>query len=224
MIEVKTPREYQEAYGDMMLNGLSTGRTYIPLRTNKRFGINIAIQPHVYRASEGVVVFGGKLRVGYTIEDNGDYEKSKIVDLYAEDRIKRLEEFCKGFSWQKQDHRRFSTIVGIGVAAGPYDIEVLDKLVEGGHALDFINKLEATYSKYNDGAVFQAKRKAAAALQDAWLIQADGWFKPMPEATKVPEKALGKTSKVLNKATEKYTDNVVSFQSKVEELKAKYAE
>lgn len=212
------PQEFEEKYGDWMLNGLCSYHTYIPLKTNKRVGINIAIRPYVMRLSDGVVLFGGKLRVGYTIDDNGGYVKAKIVDLHAEDRFQRLREFCKGFSWQKQDDRRFSTVMGIGVAASIYDPEVLDKIVNDGLAMEFVNKLESTYSKYNEGLTFNAKRKAAAALMDAWLIQAQGVFKPTPEMVKSGS-ALGTTSKVLNKAQDGYHDNVVSFEQKVEELK-----
>lgn len=222
MTEIITAEQYDEKYGDMMLNGLSSSSTYIPLKTNKRYGLNIAIRPYVVRQSAGVMFFGGKLRVGFTIDDNGEFEKAKIVDLHYEDRVTRLADFCKGFSWLKGDDRRFSTIVGLAVAAGPYDQEVLDKIIDDGLALDLINKLEATYSKYNDGQTFNSKRKAAAALADAWLIQGGEHIQPLPVATKMPEEVLGKTSKLLNQATDKYGENVVSFKEKVAELKAKY--
>lgn len=218
MIEKITAEQYYEKYEDYMLNGLSSASTYVPLKTNARVGINIAIRPYVMRLSDGALLFGGKLRVGYTIGDDGEYVKAKIVDLHEEDRFNRLKDFCKGFSWQKQDHRRFSTVMGIGVAASIYEPEVLDKIVEDGLALEFVNKLESQYSQYNEGLTFNAKRKAATALMEAWLLQAEGLFKPVPEMVKTGP-ALGKTSKVLNKAQDSYTDNVVSFEQKVAELK-----
>lgn len=209
--------QFNEKYEDFLLDGLSSSNTYIPLKSNKRVGINIGLRPYVLRLSDGAVLFGGKLRVGYTIE-GGEYVKAKIVDLHEEDRFERLKDFCKGFSWQKQDFRRFSTVMGIGVAASLYEPEVLDKIVEEGLAMDFINKLEGTYSQYNEGQTFNAKRKIAGALMDAWGLQAEGVFKPVPEMVKVGP-ALGKTTKVLNKAQDSYTDNVLSFEAKVEELK-----
>lgn len=217
MMEKLNPEQFYEKYEDFMLDGLSSSNTYIPLKSNKRVGINIAIRPYVLRLSDGVVMFGGKLRVGYTLE-NGEYVKAKIVDLHEEQRFERLREFCKGFSWQKQDHRRFSTVMGIGVAASLYDPEVLDKIVEDGLAMDLLNRLESTYSQYNEGATFNAKRKAAAALLDAWLLQAEGLFRSEPQVVKSGP-ALGTTSKVLNKAQDSYTDNVVSFEAKVAEIK-----
>ena len=108
---------------------------------------------------------------------------------------------------------------GFGIAAGPYDGEVLDSIVEDGVAMELINKIESKYSQYNDGQTFNNKRKAAAALLDAWLIQAEGKFSPMPVATKMPEGVIGTASKLLNQGQDSYHDNVVSFAEKVAALK-----
>ena len=175
-----TMEEFDEKYGDYMLHGLSSHSTYIPLKTNARVGINIAIRPYVARLNSQVIMFGGKLRVGYTLDKNGYPIKTKVTDLHEEDAFNRLQEFCKGFSWQRQDFRRFSTVVGIGVAASPYDPEVLDTIVNDGLASELLNKLESTYSQYNDGATFNHKRKAASALNDAWLLQAQSLVQPPP--------------------------------------------
>ena len=216
-MEKLSPEQFNEKYEDFMLDGLTSYNTYIPLKSNKRVGINIAIRPYVMRLSDGALLFGGKLRVGYTLE-GGEYVKTKIVDLHPEQRVERLKDFCKGFSWQKQSEARFSTVMGIGVAASIYEPEVLEKIVEEGLSLQFLNKLESTYSQYNEGQTFNAKRKAAAALLDAWLLQAEGHFRPTPQMLDSGA-ALGKTSKVLNKAQDAYHDNVVSFEAKVAELK-----
>ena len=222
MHDAMTPELFEEKYGEWMLHGISSHHTYIPLKTNARVGINIAIRPLVLRLNNNSVLFGGKLRVGYTLDNELNPVKAKIVDLHWEDAEKRLQEFCKGFTWGKQSAARFSTIVGMAVAASPYDPEVLDKIVNDGLAAAMLNKLESTYSQYNDGQVFNHKRKAAAALNDAWLIQAEGMFQQPPEVQKLPEGVLGKaTGKVLNHAQDKYHDNVVSFSKKVAELKQK---
>jgi len=225
-VAVMTAAEYEEQYGEMMLNGLSSLGTYIPLRTNARMGINVAIRPMVFRADDQVVVFGGKLRVGYTLNPDKTPVKTKITALNDETAEDQLTQFCKGFSWQKQSCRRFSTIMGIGLAASKYDGEVaLAKLVDDHLAFQFIDRLERTYKQYND-ATFPSKRKAASALQDAWLLQAQNpqVFAPLPEAVQLPEDVVGTTSKVLNQAQDKYYDNVVSFKQKVAELAANVVE
>lgn len=217
MQEALSPQEFDDKYGEYLLDGLSSTSTYIPLKTNSRLGINIAIRPYVIRDSRGVVLFGGKLRVGYTRE-NGQIVTTKITALNDEARVEQLRNFCKGFKWQKQSGRRFSTVVGIAVAAGRYDGEVVDQVIETKLAQKLIDSLESKFSQYNDDQSFNAKRKAAGALEAAWLIQAQKVFQPMPEAEKMSPEALGTTSKVLNKAQDGYHDNVVSFQQKVEEL------
>lgn len=225
MHDAITVEEFDEKYKEYMLNGLSSHNTYIPLKTNKRVGINIALRPYVARLNSQVVMFGGKLRVGYTLGDDLYPVSKKVVDLHEDDAFQRLAEFCKGFSWQRQDFRRFSTVVGLGVAASPYDPKVLDTIVSDGLASELLNKLEATYSQYNDGATFNHKRKAAAALNDAWLLQAAPLFQEPPVVQQMPANVLGKASgKLLNQAQEKYTDNVVSFTEKVAALKEKQHE
>ena len=216
-----TAQEYQDKYGDMMLDGLSSTDTYIPLRVNARYGTNVAIRPMVFRLSDDVVMFGGKFRVGFTLDGN-EFVQAKVVDLHSEQKMERLAEFCKGFSWQKQGSRRFSTVMGFGIAAGPYDGEaILAKLVEDQIAGKMLDSIEKTYKKYNDVGFGPLKRKAVAALQDAWLLQAQNCFAPMPETQVMPDKVLGKSSKLLNKAQDKYHDNVVSFKQKVAEAKEK---
>lgn len=220
MQDAMTYEQFEEKYGDYMLNGLSSQGTYIPLKSNKRVGINIAIRPLVLRLDPKVVLFGGKLRCGYTLDEHGYPIQTKIVDLHPEDAFNRLKDFCKGFTWQKADERRFSTIIGLAVAASPYDPEILDKVVDDGLAAEVLNKLEQTFAQYNDGQSFNHKRKAAAALTDAWIMQAQSMFEEPPTVQKLPEGVLGKKSgKVLNKAQDSYTDNVVSFAQKVAELK-----
>lgn len=221
MHDAITVEEFQEKYGDYMLNGLSSRNTYIPLKTNARVGINIAIRPYVLRLTNQVVMFGGKLRVGYTLDDNLYPVNAKVVDLHEQQAFDRLQEFCKGFSWQRQDPRRFSTVVGLGVAASPYNPEVLDTITNDGLASELLNKLESTYSQYNDGATFNHKRKAASALNDAWLLQGASLFNDPPTVQVLPKGVVGKTGgKVLNQAQEKYNDNIVSFSEKVAAMKA----
>ncbi len=221
-----TSEQFEEQYGDMMLDGLSSVGTYIPLRTNKKLGINVAIRPYVTRISDGVVLFGGKLRVGYTFKSGtGDYIKAKVTALNEETRVQQLKDFCKGWTWQNVSEGRFSTVVGIGVAGSKYDGDlVLDAITDSGLAGDFLKRLETTYSKYND-ASFQAIRKASSALHDAWVLQMQsGVFAPLPVATQLPEAIVGQKTGVLNKAQDKYQDNVVDFQEKVNAMKAANAE
>ena len=207
-----------------MLNGLSSTSTYIPLRTNKRNGMNVAIRPYVLRESDSVVLLGGKFRVGYTLADDGDYEKAKVEAINPETRVEQLKDFCKGFSWLNQSDRRFSTLVFFGFAAGPYDgAEALEAIEEKGLALEFLKRLESTYEQYND-ASFTSIRKAAAALNDAWVIQSNGLFTAKPEVVALPEGVLGQKSALLNQAQDKYHGNVLSFTEKVKELKQNASE
>jgi len=201
-----------------MLNGLDSIGTYIPLRTNARYGINVAIRPMVMRASTGVVLFGGKLRVGYTLDGRHRPIKTNVTDISNDVKTQRLTEFCKGFSWQKSDHHRFSTIIGVGVAGGAYDGDaVLKALEDNSIAADFIGRLERTYKQYNGVTFGNNKAAAIAALNAAWVLQSKNprIFKPMQEFTKLPDGVAGKQTPILNKAQDKYRDNVVSFQQKV---------
>lgn len=215
-----TQEVFNEKFGDMMLNGLDSIQTYIPLRTSARYGLNVAIRPMVIRASAGVVLFGGKLRVGYTLDEKKRPVKTSVTDISDDVRVQRLTEFCKGFSWQKQDKHRFSTIIGVGVAAGSYDGEAaLASLESNETAADFICRLERTYKQYN-GVTFGNNRAAAvAALEAAWILQSEDprIFKPLQTFTPLPEGVVGKQSALLNKAQEKYSGNVISFQQKVDD-------
>jgi hypothetical protein len=216
-----TKEMFNEKFGDMMLNGLDSQNTYIPLRTNARYGINVAIRPRVIRASAGVVLFGGTLRVGYTLDSSHDPIKTSVTDISDEVRVQRLKDFCKGFSWQKRDEKRFSTIIGVGIAGGQFDQEsVIQAIEENEVARDFINRLERTYKQYNDVSFGNLKATAIEALHAAWILQTDNpkVFKPLVEVTPLPEGVAGKQGPVLNTAQDKYQDNVISFQQKVEEL------
>lgn len=220
MSKAITQKVFKEMFGDMMLNGLDSIATYIPLRTNARYGINVAIRPMVLRASSGVVLFGGKLRVGYTLDEKRQPVKSNITDISTDVRVQRLTEFCKGFAWQKRSEKRFSTVIGVGVAAGAYDgVAALAALETNQIAADFINRLERTYKQYNDVAFGNNKGAAIEALNAAWVLQSNNpsIFKPLQDFTPLPEEIVGKQSPLLNKAQGKYLDNVVSFQQKIDD-------
>lgn len=221
-----TQEGFQEQYGDMMLNGLCSSNTYIPLRTNKRLGINVAIRPYVIRHSGAVILLGGKLRVGYTLADGGGYEKAAVTAINDEVREEQLREFCKGFSWLRSDSRRSSTLVFFAFAASEYDGELArDTITEEGLATNFLKRLQSTYEQYND-AGFTSIRKAASALNDAWLLQSESSsiFSPMPNTVQLPDEVVGQASALLNQAQDKYHGNVVSFAEKVAELTASVVE
>lgn len=215
-----TQKLFKEKFGDTMLNGLDSIQTYIPLRTNARYGINVAIRPLVMRVSAGVVLYGGKLRVGFTLDEKHSPVKTNITDISDEVRVQRLKEFCKGFSWQKGGPKRFSTVLGVGIAASAFDgVAVIQALETNAIAADFINRLERTYKQYN-GVTFGNNRAAAIeALNAAWVLQSDNpqIFKPLQEFTPLPEGVVGKQTPILNKAQDKYRDNVVSFQQKIDD-------
>lgn len=209
-----TPEEFDEEFGEIMLNGLNSQSTYIPLRQNKRIGINVAIRPLVFRASDDVIFFGGKLRVAFTLDGDNKPVKTKVIDLHPETAAQRLEDYCKGFSWLRQDHRRFSTVMGLGFAATKYNgTEVMAKLESGEMVNKFVTHLENQYSQYNDGASFQSRRQIINALGAAWKIQAKAICYAKPKI--MPTEIVGHQSKVLNKAQNTYNHNVLSFADKV---------
>lgn len=219
-----TKEGFQEKFGDMMLHGLDSTSTYIPLRTSARYGINVAIRPMVLRVSDGVVLFGGKLRVGYTLDEKHRPVKTPVTEISEEVMVKRLQEFCKGFSWQKGGPKRFSTVIGIGVAATRFDKEkVTDYMIENNVAADFIARIERTYKQYNGVGFGNAKGAAIEAMREAWVLQSDNAriFGDKFEFTPLPETVVGKQTALLNKAQDKYKDTVVSFADKVKELAAK---
>ena len=220
MSKVITQEVFKEMFGDMMLNGLDSIQTYIPLRTNARYGMNVAIRPMVMRPSAGVVLFGGKLRVGYTLDEKHRPVKGNITEISDEVRVQRLTDFCKGFSWQKQNPQRFSTIIGMGIAGSAFDgPAVLEALETNQVAADFINRLERTYKQYNGVTFGNNKAAAINALNAAWILQSNNRhiFRPLTEYTQLPGEVVGKQTPILNKAQDKYRDNVVSFQQKVDD-------
>ena len=208
----------------MMLHGLDSNSTYIPLRTNKTLGINVAIRPFVQRLSKNVVLFGVKLRVGYTMEKTHNSLKKSITDISEDVAAGRLRDFCKGFTWLKADARRFLTIVGFAVAATVYDGEqAAIALEESNLAAEFITRLENKYQQYNNDVGFGAnKRKAIQALTAAWALQSSKVFTslPAPATTQLPDVIVGMSSGVLNKAQKGYNGNVLSFEAKVVEKAA----
>lgn len=210
-----TQAQYQSEFGDVMLHGLDSNSTYIPLRTNKAQNINVAIRPWVERLSSGVVLFGGKLRVGYTMD--ADHSPLKqATNINEETASDRLRNFCKGFTWLRSDTRRSSTILGFAVAAGQYDGEAAVARLESGElAADFINRLESKYKQYNDVGFTANKKLAIEALNAAWILQSDKLFTPVPETTQLPDHIVGMQSGVLNQAQDAYSENVVSFEEKV---------
>ena len=220
-----TQKEFDEIFGDMMLHGLDSNSTYIPLRTNKNLGINVAIRPFVQRLSTNVVFFGAKLRVGYTMDGNHKILKKSVADINEDVAAKRLRDFCKGFKWLKADERRFSTLVGFAVAASLYDGEqIVIALEENNIAAEFINHLESKYKQYNNEVGFGAnKRKAIKVLDAAWALQASDVFAGIPATTQLPDEIVGMQSGVLNQAQKTYSGNVLSFEVKVAEKAAEAA-
>lgn len=214
-----TQNEFQEEFGDIMLHGLDSISTYIPLRTNKAQGINVAIRPKVVRVSQGVVLFGGTFRVGYTMDENHEILKKSVTSISEDAAAARLQDFCKGFTWRKADNQRFSTIVGFGVAATRYDGEaILAALEEGQLAKDFITRLESKYKQYNDVGFTSNRRVAIQALNAAWTLQSNSVFAVLPKAEQLPGSVVGMHSGVLNQAQDSYNGNVLSFQDKVDAL------
>jgi len=224
MNEVMTQEQFQEEFGEDMLNGLDSDSTYIPLRFNAKMGINVAIRPLVTRLSPNSVFLGVKLRVGYTLDEQHNTAKSSVTNLSSDVAAQRLVDFCKGFLWRRADERRCSTVVGFGVAASQYDGEkVVTKLYDNLIAEKLISGLEATYKDHNGVGFAACRTTAIKALRAAWEIQitSGGVFSPLPEMEILPEGVLGvQTSGILNQAEDSYTGNVVSFTDKVKELAA----
>ena len=220
-----TQSEFNETFGDMMLHGLDSNSTYIPLRTNKTLGINVAIRPFVQRLSDNIVLFSAKLRVGYTMDESHNILKKSITDISEDVAAERLRDFCKGFKWLKADARRFSTIVGFAVAATVYDGEqAAIALEESNLAAEFINRLENKYQQYNNDVGFGPnKRKAIQALNAAWALQSSNVFTSLPATTQLPDMIVGMQSGVLNQAQKGYDGNVLSFEAKVAEKAAEAA-
>ena len=215
-----TQEMFTEKFGEIMMHGLDSKGTYIPLRTNARYGLNVAIRPRVMRVSSGVVLFGGTLRVGFTLDEKHQPVKTNVTDISDDVRIQRLTDFGKGFAWAKKDKGRFSTVIGVGFAASAFDgPTAIDALETNGVAADFINRLERTYKQYNGVSFGNNKVAAIEALNAAWILQSNNprIFKPLQEFTPLPEEIVGKQTKVLNKAQDKYRDNVVSFQQKIDD-------
>lgn len=218
-----TQEEFKETFGDMMLHGLDSTRTYIPLRMNKNLGINVAIRPFVQRLSENLVLFATTLRVGYTMDGNHNILKKSVTDISKDVAADRLRDFCKGFKWLKGSSCRFSTIVGFAVAASLYDEDqTVIALEENNIAAEFINRLDTKYQQYNDVG-FSNKRKAIKALNAAWALQISNVFTSIPSSTQLPDVIVGMKSGVLNKAQKGYDGNVLSFEAKVAEKAAEAA-
>lgn len=216
-----TQEQFEETFGDIMLHGLDSRSTYIPLRTNKKLGINVAIRPFVERLSPEVVLYSAKLRVGYTMDENHAILKKSVTDISEDVAAGRLKEFCKGFTWLRADNRRFSTIVGFAVAASQYDGERARLALEENElAAEFITRLESKYQQYNDVGFTAYKRKAIQALNAAWSLQSEKVFRELPSATQLPDEIVGIQSGVLNQAQKGYDGNVLSFKKKVAELAA----
>jgi len=222
-----TQEVFKEKFGDMMMHGLDSNSTYIPLRTNARYGLNVALRPRVMRVSSGVVLFGGTLRVGFTLNERHQPVKTNVTDISDDVRIQRLTEFGKGFAWAKKTKERFSTVIGVGFAASAFDGEAAIAALEtNGVASDFINRLERTYKQYNGVTFGNNKAAAVEALNAAWMLQSKNprIFKELQDFTPLPEGVVGKQTKVLNKAQDKYRDNVVSFQQKIDDWAEQAAE
>ncbi len=223
-----TQEQFTEQFGGLMLNGLDSEQTYIPLRQVKKSGINLAIRPLVDRISPELILFGVKLRVGFTLDEKHHPVKTNVVDMNQVVAVERLKEFCKGFSWIKADYRRFSTVLGIASVAGIYDRDnLLKKMEEEETALNFINMIETQHKQYNDNIRFQNKGLVVAALDAAWKIQLQELFidSPLQGYSVTPGQIVGESSKLLNQANENsYHDNVIDFKDKVADMAADAAE
>ena len=215
-MHIPSVEEFLEKYDQYLLNGRTDGAAYIPLKVDYDTGINISLRPYAERIDANMVLFGGKFRVAYMLDDWGHVIEGQVVDLHDEDKAKRLHDACKGFNWTRASAKRFSTVVGVVMAATQYQPEVLTKVVDLGIATELLDHIHNMYKENNDGE-FENLKKAAACLQDAWMLQGANHFK---QASKLHPEVAGTHSEIINKGDDTYKSNVVSFREKVEQLQA----
>lgn len=212
-------KEFKDEFGDMLLHGTDSLSTYIPLRINTSTGINVAIRPFVTRISDNAVLYSVKLRVGYTLNKNKKIMKASAININEKAASERLKNFCKGFAWMNLNAQRFSTMIGVVLAATQYDgAKTLERMEEKGMAAEFIDQLERRYKQYNNAGFTTNKKRAIQALDAAWILHSRQIFSSMPDETTLPKDLVGLHSGVLNEAQENYSGNVVSFMDKVAKL------
>ena len=174
-----------------------------------------AMAGEIYSQSCGDQEFPINLHI-YTMDKKHLPLKATTTNISPDAAAERLKDFCKGFTWIRADERRFSTVVGVGIAATKYDGDkALSAIEEKALAAEFINNLEAKYKQYNDVGFSTNKRQAIKALNAAWVIQSQKVFVALPVAVQLPDDVVGMKSGVLNKAQEGFGGNVVSFNKKV---------
>lgn len=201
-----TKEDFQEKFGSMLLNGLDSKGTYIPLRVDEEAGINVAVRPIVLRVSDEIVLVGGKLRCGYTLNSSKNQIKNVTAISKAVEE-KRLQDFCKGFTWQNQDSTRLSTVIGVGIAATMSDKQqVHQHMTDTNAAEEFINKAETTYKEHNGVGFGTYKLAAIEILDAAWRVR-----NPL---------VFTENDKVKNSVELQHTPkhNVVSLTKKIKEL------
>jgi hypothetical protein len=213
MIKILSPDEYQEKYSGLLLNGVDSLGTYIPLLIDDDLGINIAVRPLVARLSPEVVLFGVKLRVGYTVDTNHQ-PLVKNIDISYNVKRQRLIDACLGFSWLKRNSERVSTIAGFGLAASDADGEsIRELLVANSYAKELLNRLNIMYQKENEEE-WDITDVSVSALHDGWLLESIAQFKYVPA---LPDGVVGQHTDLLVQGADTYKSNVVDFKKKIKD-------
>jgi uncharacterized protein YgiM (DUF1202 family) len=191
--------------GHLIMDGLSSEKTYVVLQHAKRAGIHLAIRPFVYKQSENTAFVGGKLRVAFdaTYEGGMEMDEEGVVD-----NEQKLRDAYPKLDWHNSDYRRLSTTVGVivGCPSGMSGTHLLELV----SAEELADKLMEWVEKWSKAAVAE-KRKTKKLLtlkiteEAVERIYGADAYTP----NRAQQKLAGKVSKVFAKGEYvEYADEV----------------
>jgi hypothetical protein len=103
--------EFYEKHGERMVDGLSTGQSYVVLKRKSRSPVVLQFRPLVDRQSDDVVFVGGKLSSFF------DPKKLENVEYLPEGAQAKLEKAFPKLDAFKRGERRVGTVIGFGLVA-----------------------------------------------------------------------------------------------------------
>jgi len=213
--------QFAKKYDEILLDGLSSHKSYIVLHQNETTGIHLGLQPLAVRIDNQIIMIGGKLRSAWHFTDMDVVKPDKVIPSTLGAADKLLREAYPDINWIRGSNgKRVSTVVGLGITAGYHDVKEFKKLWEENDYIEQLLKLIASAAHVPlDGPsnVKEAEPIIHGALRDYYEEMIPELFGSVIKLSK-----LGDVIELMDEKNQ--TAKIISFKEKLEEKAKKEAE